>query len=173
MSKLPLPAQLEAVLFMCAEPVSAKTLAGWCKADVALVEQALAELAATLQARGIRLTQHDSAYQLATAPEAAGVIATITEGSASEAELTPAALETLAIIAYEGPVSVRRVSELRGVASDIMVRNLQARGLAEPTPSRTTDPTNQPVYQISHQCLHQFGLSSRADLPAVGANHEN
>ncbi|HEY6736949.1 MAG TPA: SMC-Scp complex subunit ScpB [Candidatus Saccharimonadia bacterium] len=163
-NSLALPAQLEAVLFMSSEPLSTQRLAELTEHSDATVEAALQELAAALKPRGLRLSQQSGRYQLVTAPEASALIGRL-QAEPAPTELTPAALETLAVVAYQGPATVRQISDYRGVSSDTMVRNLLARGLIEPHGRRRA--TDAPQYQVSLLFLQQFGLASLADLPVA------
>ena len=85
-------------------------------------------------------------------------------------DLSPASLETLAIIAYFGPVPRSRIDFLRGVNSSFTLRNLLIRGLVDraPNPSRP----NQFLYAASFETLRHLGVSSREELPEFSAIHE-
>lgn len=167
MSKLPLAAQIEALLLVQAQPVPVAQLAVWLEQPEADVTAALGQVAAQLQTHGIRLAHHAGAYRLVTAPEASSALARLPQ-TAGRTDLSAAALETLAAIAYKGPISIQELSDLRGVTSDAMVRNLVARGLVEPV--RPARPAGLPAYQVSLAFLEQFGLTSLDDLPPLTAS---
>lgn len=81
--------------------------------------------------------------------------------------MSPAALETLAIVAYRGPVTRGEVEAIRGVDSSGVLQTLVARGLIEVGGRRTTVGT--PVeYRITAAFLRHFGLASLDDLPPLG-----
>lgn len=167
-AELALPARCEALLFVAAAPTSAADLAAALDLPVAEVEAALATLGEALEAtgRGIRLLQHDEQYALISAPAAARPLAKFLGLSRTE-RLSPAALETLAIVAYRGPVTRGEVESIRGVDSSGVVQTLVARELIEVIGRRTT--VGQPLeYAITTGFLRHFGLSSLADLPPLG-----
>lgn len=175
MSKLSLAAQLEALLFVANEPLPASRLAELTTSDATAVSAALSELSENLSTRGLRLTELDSAYQLVTAPEADSAVRRYLEAE-TRTDLTRAALETLAIIAYRGPVTRSQLDELRGVASETMIRNLLQRGLITEA-GRSREPGKPLLYTVSHAFLRHFGLTSLSELPPLEnkpqAAHEN
>jgi segregation and condensation protein B len=164
MAKPTLADQLEAILFVAPEPISAKRLAQATGAGTAELDQALNELDARLLG-GIRLSRLGGEYRLVTSPGVAGVIRQFLQAE-SKNELSRPALETLAIIAYRGPLPKSAIEHIRGVASDTMLRNLLARGLITEA-GRSTEPGRPPLYAISHTFLQHFGLTSLSELPPV------
>jgi segregation and condensation protein B len=159
---LPLAHRLEALLFVATEPLTANRLATATSADTQAVERALAELAGRLTA-GIRLSHLNGRYRLVTAPDTAGVVREYLQAEA-KADLTRPALETLAIIAYRGPLTKSAIEHIRGVASDTMLRNLLSRGLIAEA-GKSSEPGRPMHYTVSHAFLQHFGLASLADLP--------
>lgn len=81
-----------------------------------------------------------------------------------EASLSNAALETLAIIAYNQPVTRTRIEEIRGVSSDAMVRKLQAKALIKEV-GREDTPGRPILYGVSEEFMDAFNLASLAELP--------
>lgn len=163
----PLSTLLEAVLFVANEPLTTARLAELTEVEQDAVSAALAELAAARAGSGLQLAEHAGAWRLVTAPAADLAVRRYLEAE-TRAELSKPALETLAIIAYRGPLTKARLDELRGVTSDAMVRNLLARGLI--TEAGHADEPGKPVlYGVSHTFLQHFGLSSLAELPALEA----
>ena len=163
-----LPALCEALLFVAAAPTTAADLAKAAEVPVAAIEAALDELAATLQelGRGLRLQRHDDRYALTSAPPAARAVAHFLGLSRTE-RLSAAALETLAIIAYRGPVTRGEIEAVRGVDSSGVVQTLVARELIEAIGRRTT--IGQPVeYAVTTGFLRHFGLASLNELPPLG-----
>jgi segregation and condensation protein B len=121
---------LEALLFVMADPVDEQTLAGALRCSVEQVRAGLAELTAGYDERraGIALRRVGAGWRLYTRDEHAGVVERyLVEGQRSR--LTQAALETLAVIAYRQPVTRSRISAIRGVGVDGVMRTLLARGL--------------------------------------------
>jgi segregation and condensation protein B len=163
-----LPALCEALLFVAAAPTTAADLAKAAEVPVAAIEAALEELATALQesGRGLRLQRHDERYALTSAPPTARAVARFLGLSRTE-RLSAAALETLAIIAYRGPVTRGEIEAVRGVDSSGVVQTLVARELIEAIGRRTT--IGQPVeYAVTTGFLRHFGLASLNDLPPLG-----
>ena len=123
---------LEALLMIADEPLDESTLAAAVGAPVAEVSSALTELAEeyAAQGRGFELRNVAGGWRYYTREEFAPVVeAFVLDGQ--QARLTQAALETLAVVAYKQPVSRARVSAIRGVNVDGVMRTLIARGLVE------------------------------------------
>ncbi len=162
---LSLEAQLEALLFVAHEPLPLSRLAELTEAEPVAVQAALRNLKSQLAERGLIITDLDGEYRLVTAPAADGLVRRYLLAEA-KIELSRAALETLAIVAYRGPVTRTQLDEIRGVASDTMVRNLLQRGLI-----REHGPADEPGkpmrYAVSQAFLLHFGLSSLAELPPL------
>ena len=156
---------LEAVLFVSGEPVSfariEKTL------DVTATE--LAELLTALQeklaqddAAGLQVIMHNKSVSLATKSLHAGLIEQLTKAALQE-NLSRAALEVLAIIAYRAPIARVEIEALRGVNCSFTLRSLLLRGLIE----RIGNPTDSRgyLYQPTFKFLQSLGLSSIGELP--------
>jgi segregation and condensation protein B len=163
-SEQDLERDLEAILFSAGEPLTPKRLAAVTGAPETAVKTALEALGKRLTG-GIRLAHATGAYRLVTAPEAAETVRAFLEDT-SRSDLTRAALETLAIIAYRGPITRAGIEHVRGVASEAMIRNLMARGLISET-SRSNEAGRPWQYEVSHTFLQHFGLASTADLPPL------
>jgi len=154
--------KLEAILFAEAEPLKIGKIAKWLNLTEADVQSAAANLSQTLRSRGINLIQAGDELTLATAPAAADCLAAITK-SRLAADLGKAGLETIAIIAYRGPISRPEIDWIRGVNSSFILRQLLIRGLikreTKPGDSRTY------VYEPTVDLLAHLGLSQITDLP--------
>jgi len=160
----PLRAALEAVLLITDEPVAAITLAQVVERPTDEVEATLAELAADYVAagRGFELRQVAGDWRLYTRADCAPYVERfIVDGQ--QARLTQAALETLSVIAYRQPVSRARVSAVRGVNVDGVVRTLLGRGLI--TEAGTDAETGGILYRTTPLLLEKLGLSSLDELP--------
>jgi segregation and condensation protein B len=166
-SEMPLQARLEAILFVAAEPVATAQLAAALDVTVVLVERGLAELDASLRTRGLRLQQHAGRVQLTTAPELADLIERFL-GLEVTAHLSRAALETLAIVAYQQPVTRPQVDSIRGVNSDAMMKSLLNKGLIVEI-GRTEGPGRPILYSTAPEFLQHFGINSIVDLPPLQA----
>ena len=155
---------LESLLFTLGEPIKIKKLAKILKVDLKKVEQTIKELADDLKnnQRGLRILKKEDQIQMVTAPEANDWVEKIFKSELQE-DLSRASLETLAIIAYRGPITRAQIDFIRGVNSSFIVRNLLIRGLVE----RITNPQDARsyVYKISFDFLKKMGLEKVEDLP--------
>lgn len=163
-----LSARLEAVLLVADEPLPAAVLAQVADADAAQVEQGLTALATEYaeQGRGFELRQVGGGWRLYTRADcAAWVERFVRDGQ--QARLTQAALETLAVVAYRQPVTRARVSAVRGVNVDGVIRTLLARGLL--TAAGADAETGATLYVTTPLLLEKLGLTSLDELPSLAA----
>lgn len=162
----PLRPLLEAVLLVVDQPIDPLTLARAVDRPQADVEAGLAELKASYDAeeRGFELQHVAGGWRYVTRPAYADAVERFVVDGA-QARLTQAALETLAVVAYRQPVSRSRISAIRGVNVEAVMRTLVARGLVA---EAGTDPTGTAVlYRTTPYFLERLGLESLADLPEV------
>ena len=162
-----LPGALEALLFVSDEPVSVVNLADMIDMPVGRVEAALRALAAGYASRasGIELREVAGGWRLFTAPAFHDLIEAYVM-SWDTRRLTQASLETLAIVAYNQPITRAGISSIRGVNSDSSLNGLIEKGLVRE--SGTADaPGNPMLYVTSRVFLERFGLTSIDDLPDV------
>jgi segregation and condensation protein B len=155
---------LEAVLLVADEPVPEEVLAEVTQQPAAAVAAALRELASAYsdQRRGFDLREVAGGWRLYTRPECAAVVERFVSGG-QEVRLTQAALETLAVVAYRQPVSRARVSAVRGVNCDGVMRTLVLRGLVE---EAGNDPESGAIlFQTTGYFLERLGLARLSDLP--------
>lgn len=162
---LDLTASLEAILFVAPEPVSVSQLATVLDISNNDIEQALELLQQTLQGRGIRLQRFKGRYQLTSAPEAAVLVETFL-GLEATSRLSKAALEALAIVAYQQPVTRPQVDAVRGVNSDGVLKSLLSKGLIDES-GRAEGPGRPILYVTTPDFLQHFGLNSLEELPAL------
>lgn len=155
---------LEALLFAQGDPLAVKKIASVLGVEDRAIESAIATLAMRLEHadRGLTLIRHDSHVQLATKPLFSPLVEHLIKDEFEE-KLTPAALETLSLIAYLGPISRARVDYLRGVNSSYSIRNLLMRGLVEKT--HDSEHSHIVAYRVSIDLLKHLGVSSIDDLP--------
>ena len=169
MSALPehlsLEARIEALLFASPEPVSARRLAQALGVSLKEAEEALQQLEANLQGRGIRLQHHRGRWQLTTAPELGALVQAFL-GLETGGRLSRAALETLAIVAYRQPITRPQVDAIRGVSSDGVLRSLLHKGLVEEV-GRSEGPGRPILYGTTTLFLETFGLPSLQALPPL------
>jgi len=157
-------AKLEAILFVHGEQMNVAKIAAFLK----IPETELAEYIEALQnelarsERGLSLLESSGAFQLTTKPEFGNLLETMLAAELNE-DLTPVALETLAIIGYGGPLRRADIDYIRGVNSSFIVRALTLRGLID----RALDPHrgNSFIYMLSAACLRHLGLMRIANLP--------
>jgi segregation and condensation protein B len=159
-----LGAALEALLIVAVEPLPAVVLAEATRQPVEAVSEALRRLSGEYSAaeRGFALREIAGGWRFYTSESCSGVV----EGwvlDGQQARLTQAALETLAVIAYRQPVSRGRISAVRGVNVDGVLRTLQSRGLIE---EAGIDPSSQAIlYRTTPYFLERLGIASLDDLP--------
>jgi segregation and condensation protein B len=156
--------QLEALLFVAERPLSRREIAAAAGVDRAIVDARLGDLEMSLVGRGIRLLLDGERVELATAPEAGALIARYVGVDAIR--LTPAALETLAIVAYRQPVTKAAVERIRGVDSDYTLRSLLHRRLIVEL-GRAETPGRPYLYGTGFEFLERFGLTSLEELPPL------
>jgi len=154
--------QIEAVLFVAEKPVSRGELAKIAGATPKQTDAALAELAQGYAGTGLRLAHDGDDWQLITSPEQAAVISTYL--GADRLRVSPASLETLAVIAYRQPVTRAEVEAIRGVNCDQTIYTLMTRRLIEERGRRET-PGRPILYGTTWEFLECFGLSSLDELP--------
>lgn len=156
--------KIEAILFMKGEPQRIKSLASLLKVGESEVSEAVSKLAESLNSlgRGIRLMKKDDFVMLATSPEVASVVREMAKEE-YDSKLSLAAIETLAIVAYKGPIIKAEIDYVRGVNSGFILRNLLIRGLVE----RIANPSDRRafMYRPSFELLQFLGIEKVEDLP--------
>lgn len=165
MDKNNLKSRLESLLFVSGKPVGYKKLAGILKIEKTQeVADLLNELNAEYQSnqRGFRIVFKSDSAQLASAPENADSVQKLVTSELQD-ELSKAALETLAIIAYRGPISRSEIEMIRGVNCIYILRSLLIRGLI--TKKSSQEDLRLSVYEASMDLLKHLGLSSVKDMP--------
>jgi segregation and condensation protein B len=158
---------LEAILFVADEPVPLATLASVLDRKQAEIEDELVELEADLAAdgRGFVLRPVAGGWRLYTHPDTREVVEAYLRAG-TQARLTQAALETLAVIAYRQPVARQQVAAVRGVNVDGVLRTLLNRGLIREV-GRDDGPGQAVLYGTTSRFLEQLGLRSTDQLPPV------
>src|SRR5512136_1005172 len=161
----PLPVMVESLLFVASEPVPVTQIAEALEVKVVEVEQALAELNAEIVARGVRVQRKGDRVQLTTQPECAPYVEKFL-GLDLTTRLSKPALETLAIIAYQQPVTRAQIEHVRGVNCDAVLSTLLNRGLIEEVGRLET--AGRPIqYGTTFAFLQHFGLRSLEDMPSL------
>lgn len=162
---LPLSALLESLLFVADGPVPLAQFAAALESTPRTIEAALDELDALYQHRGLRIQRDKAGVQLTTAPQTAEAVEKFL-GLESLQRLSKPAVETLAIIAYQQPITRPRIEAIRGVNSDGVIKSLLTKGLIEEV-GRTEGPGRPVLYGTTPAFLQHFGLSSLTDLPPL------
>lgn len=159
-------APLEAILMVTDRPVTAAELADALDLDLHLVDEALRDLAAEYagerggRTHGFELREVAGGWRIYSSPMWADVVGRFIVG-AGQSRLSQAALETLAVIAYRQPVTRSRISHIRGVNVDAVVRTLIARELIEEVGE--TD-SGARLYGTTGEFLERMGFDSLDDL---------
>jgi segregation and condensation protein B len=159
-----LSAAVEAILFSSHRPLRVRELQQATEADRPAVEAALEALRESLAHRGLMLQRHHDEVHLATRPEVAGYVRRALRPEVA-GRLSPAAYETLAIVAYQQPVTRARIEEIRGVNSDGVLANLELRDLVAEV-GRGSGPGQPKLYGTTMRFLQMLGLESLDQLPA-------
>jgi segregation and condensation protein B len=155
---------LEALLFVAERPLARREIATLAGVDRATVDARLGDLEVSLLSRGIRLVLSNDRVELVTAPETGALIARYV--GADAVRLSPASLETLAIVAYRQPVTKGAIERIRGVDSDYTIRSLLHRRLVVEL-GRSEAPGRPYLYGTGFEFLERFGLTSLEDLPLL------
>ena len=157
-------AALEALLFVAERPLARREIATLAGVDRATVDARLGDLEVALSGRGIRLVLSNDRVELVTAPETGALIARYV--GADAVRLSPASLETLAIVAYRQPVTKGAIERIRGVDSDYTIRSLLHRRLVVEL-GRSEAPGRPYLYGTGFEFLERFGLTSLEELPLL------
>jgi segregation and condensation protein B len=165
-----LAAMLESLLFVADEPLEFGVLARSLGVSRAVAAEAVEGLAGQCADRGIRVQRSGELVQLVTAPEAAPYVERFLE--MDHHRLSPAALESLAIVAYRQPVTRAVITSIRGVDSDGVVATLIARGLVEEV-GRAKTVGHPALLGTTVRFLEYFGLEKPDDLPPLSEGGED
>jgi segregation and condensation protein B len=160
-------AALEALLFVAERPLARREIASLAGTDRETVDARLGDLEVSLRDRGLRLLIDGDRVELATAPEGGALVARYVGVDAIR--MSPAGLETLAIVAYRQPVTKAAVERIRGVDSDYTIRTLLHRRLIVEL-GRSDAPGRPYLYGTGFEFLERFGLTSLDELPALDAD---
>ena len=162
-----LGAAIESLLFVSGRPLERAELRKLLNIDDQRLSNALHALKQDLdsQGRGIRLQTLGEKVQLVTAPENAHYVAALL-GLPITAKLTPAALETLAVIAYRQPLTRSQIEAIRGVNSDRALASLLQHGLVAEI-GRAQTVGRPALFATTAEFLQQFGLTSLDQLPGI------
>ena len=155
---------IEAILMVVDEPATETTLATILEQTTEEVERAIAELVSSYEGRGFELKKVNGGWRFYSHPDQSSVVERfVLDGQQSR--LTQAALETLAVIAYRQPISRARVSAIRGVNVEAVMKTLVNRGLVEE--AGVEGESGAVLYKTTSYFLERLGVNSIEDLPAL------
>jgi segregation and condensation protein B len=165
-NEVDLLASLEALLFVSPEPVALTLLATFLGKSIVDIENGLHALEEVYQhKRGVCLQWHGGRVQMTTSPLLGGLVEKFL-GLDLTSRLSRPALETLAIVAYQQPITRPQIDAIRGVNSDGVLKNLLNKGLVQEE-GRSEGPGRPIMYGTTADFLQYFGLSSLEHLPLL------
>ena len=155
---------IEAILMVVDEPVTEITLASVLQVPVEQIQLAINALLPTYEGRGFTLKAVNGGWRFYSSPEFSEAVEKfVLDGQQNR--LTQAALETLAVIAYRQPISRARVSAIRGVNVEAVMKTLVTRGLVDEY--GVENETGAILYRTTSYFLERLGLNSLTDLPPL------
>lgn len=165
---------LEGILFVVGdEGITLKKICEILDISLEKAKSLLKELKNTYEndKRGIRIVYLGDAFKLTTKKEHKDYYKKLVESPESNL-LSPSALEVLAIVAYNQPITRVEIDELRGVSSSHMIRRLVAKGLLKEA-GKSTMPGRPNLYKTTSDFLDYFGLATIDDLPKIDLEHKD
>jgi len=168
-AEVDLPPLLEAYLFVATEPVQPADIGRLLGLEAVAVEEALEDVTNAYARRinsGLHVARIAGGYQMATRPAMAEGVARLLAAPGQKGRLSKPALETLAIIAYQQPVTQAEIEAVRGVNADAVLKTLAERRLVQETGRREV-PGRPFLYGTTPDFLHYFGLHTLEDLPPL------
>ncbi len=158
---------IEAIMFACAEPITVDKLSKASGIDTDTAAKLVSQLERryNVQGSGIQIIRLENAFQITTRPEYAPYVKAALENS-KQTPLSQAAMECLAVIAYNQPVTKGFVEQVRGIDSSSVVNTLAERGLVEEA-GRLELPGRPIAYRTTDTFLRCFGLRSLKELPEM------
>lgn len=165
-------AAIEALLFASGERVSEEVLMEILHLGKNDLDQIMAEMIAdyTGSQRGIQVLKLDGGYIMATKTEFSLVVGQLVKPV--NRRMSPAALETLAVVAYRQPVSKTEIEQIRGVKADRVIASLMEKGLIKEV-GRKAAPGRPVLYGTTHEFLKVFSLSTLEELPRLEIEEES
>lgn len=163
--------KLEAILFAIAKPIAISQLSKQLNVSLEVVKEATEAIKEKFNTpnSGIHILEVDGKIQFVSNPDVGEDVATFLKKEAS-GPLTRPSLETLAVIAYRGPVTKPEIEQIRGVNCSLILRNLLIRGLIEEKEDATRF---QNVYTASADLLRELGVDSIDALPDFKSFHDD
>ena len=153
---------IEALLFFSGEPVDFDKIKKGLKINDTELREVIDELKRDYEGRGVNILEFEDTVEMVTSPDTAEFLSDFVKSELQE-DLSQAALETLAIIAYRGPVSRAQIDDIRGVNSTFILRNLLIRGLIKR--DNNPDDFRSFIYSITSDFIKKLGLKDIKELP--------
>ena len=165
-----LNSQIESILFYIGEPIKIIRLAKLLNKTAEEISNSLDDLQIKLEGRGIQLSKKDDEVVLVTNSVMSPLIKSLKKEELSK-DLSKAALETLSIILYRGPIKRAEIDYIRGVNSQFILRLLLIRGLIE----KVTNPEDERgfMYKVNFELLNHLGLNKIEDIPEYNNVNES
>lgn len=156
---------IESILFLSEKPLTEKELSIMLNVNIDFIRNSLQQLIDIYasELHGIQIKKVANGYCMCTKPEFGDILKNFFQ---SENRLSEAAIETLAIIAYNQPVTKVRVDEIRGINSEKSIQTLLEKGLIRES-GRSDSPGRPILYETTDNFLRYFGLNSIKDLPDI------
>jgi segregation and condensation protein B len=154
---------IESILLVAEKPVSARELSTVSGAMASEVQKSLAELMDEYKNRGMKIIKKGEYYSLVTDPANAEAVSKFLNEELRH-DLSEAAIETLSIITYKQPVTRIEIEDVRGVATDQILRNLMIRGLISEV-GRKEAPGRPILYGTTMEFLQYFGFQHEDEIP--------
>jgi len=155
---------IEGALFLSTEPVTEEELSERLSIPLDKVKLILSELLIDYSDRGIVLKRVAGGYRFFTAPELHGELSRFVEER--PVKLSRPLIEVLAIVAYNQPITRKRIAQIRGQNPDGALKSLMEKGLIEVV-GREKGPGRPKLYGTTRAFLEHFGLSSLSELPPI------
>lgn len=155
--------KLEAILFAIAKPIAISQLKKQLEISDEVILEAITEIKTRFNTprSGIHVLEHEGKVQFVTNPDVGTDVSGFLRKEA-QGPLTRPSLETLAVIAYRGPVTKPEIEHVRGVNCSLILRNLLIRGLIEEEEDKQR---LQFIYRVSTEFLKELGLHKMEELP--------
>jgi segregation and condensation protein B len=162
-------AAIEALLFVSGDQVGSRELSAALNISENELRQIIQEMIWEYEqpGRGMQILSVDGGYILATKPELTPIINRLIKPPSRH--FSPAAMETMAIIAYRQPITKPELEQLRGVKSDRIITNLLEKGIIKEVGKKSA-PGKPALYGTTHEFLRLFNLSSLEELPDIENN---
>ncbi len=156
-----LKSKIETLLFLSPKPLSYKKLEQLTVKPLTEVKEAISQLIAEYESKGMQIMQSKESIQMVTAPENAKLAKELVKDEQT-GELSKPALETLTIVAYRGPITKAELDQIRGVNCSLILRNLMIKGLVE---AKDNKDKMAIVYNVTFDFMRYLGITKIEDLP--------